>query len=76
VRPNAGPQLYCTAFFDATGIHIRAEMAKTGGVSPDVMTQLLGKKGLASSAQIELVEKTIERLTKVGGAVHGRAGIS
>jgi len=37
------------------------------------MTQLLGKKGLASSAQIELVEKTIERQTKVGGAFHGRA---
>jgi hypothetical protein len=59
------PQLYCIAFFDATGINIRTEMAKTTGVSPDVMTQLLSKKGLASSAQIELVELSGARTGKV-----------
>jgi hypothetical protein len=35
------------------------------------MEKLLGKKGLSGSAQMALFEKTVERLTKAGGAFAG-----
>lgn len=60
-------------FFDATGLNLRVELAKTFGVSPDEMTKLMGKKGLAPSQLIAGLEKTLDRLTGVGGAFQGRA---
>jgi hypothetical protein len=60
-------------FFEATGLNLRVELAKTFGVTPDEMTKLMGKKGMAPSQLIGGLEKTLDRLTGVGGAFQGRA---
>jgi hypothetical protein len=36
-------------FFEATGLNLRVELAKTFRVTPDEMSKLMGKKGLAPS---------------------------
>src|SRR5258707_252290 len=72
VRGQLSPRAL-KGFFDATGINLRTELARTFHVSPDEMTKLMGKKGLAPSVLIAGLEKTIARLTAVGGAFHGRA---
>src|SRR5260221_5903470 len=72
VRGQLSPKAL-KGFFEATGVNLRIELAKTYGVTADQFTKLMGKKGLAPSALNKIFEDTITRLTAVGERFHGRA---